>query len=345
MRNLLTVHSGLRLVALLVLAIPVAAHLFAHHFTINLQFTGLCVLCADCLLLVYPGERSNLRDCSIYALAVLSLIMFCILLPIDFGIRAFIMLAGMFAYLLVISLKKYKQVRSLFFRTSIWQGVEDYSRLFWALIIFLLGAFYIAVLDYVWARGVAHVLLLAYFVLRYNDVFCGRTLFLGPEKEKLVKDILKGVACKHAPESDEELSRLNALCKKAETVLVEQKLYLDPHLTLEKLAKASFSNKTYLSKAINSVTDDNFNYLVNKHRVAYAVELIKDDPHLLMKEVAHMSGFCTPVSFTAAFELHMKMPPSRFCREYVIAANPRSLPSSFEVQEQSRPSLFFLQDE
>lgn len=80
------------------------------------------------------------------------------------------------------------------------------------------------------------------------------------------------------------------------------KLYLDPDLSITKVAKEIGTNRTYLSKSINLKTGQNFNEYINNYRSEHARNFIRKsllsdegkssyDVSLTMSDVASASGF------------------------------------------------------
>ncbi|MBP1631702.1 MAG: putative transcriptional regulator, AraC family [Bacteroidetes bacterium] len=54
------------------------------------------------------------------------------------------------------------------------------------------------------------------------------------------------------------------------------KLYLDPNLSITKVAKEIGTNRTYLSKSINLKTGQNFNEYINNYRSEHARNFIRE---------------------------------------------------------------------
>ena len=80
------------------------------------------------------------------------------------------------------------------------------------------------------------------------------------------------------------------------------KLYLDPNLSITKVAKEIGTNRTYLSKSINLKTGQNFNEYINNYRSEHARNFIREsllsdegknsyNVSLTMSDVASASGF------------------------------------------------------
>ncbi len=93
-----------------------------------------------------------------------------------------------------------------------------------------------------------------------------------------------------------------------------EKAFLNGNLSINDVAKYTFSNKVYVSRAISQYTGRNFCQFVNYFRVQYAIEAFKDDPYLKVSQLALMSGFHSSVSFNTSFKLFMRESPSEWCR-------------------------------
>ena len=103
----------------------------------------------------------------------------------------------------------------------------------------------------------------------------------------------------------------------------EKKPYLEESIGLEKLSRAVFSNKAYVSKNINYYAGRNFRQFVNWYRIQHAIGLLKEDPHLKMEDVSTLSGFHTTVSFNMAFRLFEGKTPTQWLEEYVDSLRKR----------------------
>ena len=92
--------------------------------------------------------------------------------------------------------------------------------------------------------------------------------------------------------------------------------YLKDTFSIEDLSRAVYTNKSYLSRVINTTTGMSYPRFVNNYRVRYSMDLFRKDPRLKMSELAMMSGFHSGVSFGFAFKLFLGKTPSEWCREY-----------------------------
>lgn len=91
--------------------------------------------------------------------------------------------------------------------------------------------------------------------------------------------------------------------------------YLDGDLTVSHVARSLYTNKAYISRAVNEFTGKNFCQYVNHYRIMHAVKLFRENPYLRVSELAEMSGFHTQVSFNMAFRLVMEESPGEWCRK------------------------------
>lgn len=85
-------------------------------------------------------------------------------------------------------------------------------------------------------------------------------------------------------------------------VMREQKLYLNPGLSLAMLARKVGNLQTTVSQVINDNLKKSFNLYVNEFRIQHAKSLLTDEAHLTMELVAERSGFNSNSTFFAAFK-------------------------------------------
>jgi ligand-binding sensor domain-containing protein/AraC-like DNA-binding protein len=101
-----------------------------------------------------------------------------------------------------------------------------------------------------------------------------------------------------------------------EKTMEQERLYLDPDLTLAKLADATAIPAKPLSQVINERFGMNFNDYVNRLRVEEAKRLLLDPAtgDFKLLRVAFASGFNSKSVFNAAFKKHTGLSPSEFRR-------------------------------
>jgi YesN/AraC family two-component response regulator len=92
---------------------------------------------------------------------------------------------------------------------------------------------------------------------------------------------------------------LSEIVQRADKVMEEKRLYLDPNFTLEALAKEVWSNRTYVSKALRLKRGVSFREYVYNFRLGYARKLWSNE-ECGAKDMAIMSGFNDVRTFNRA---------------------------------------------
>jgi len=102
--------------------------------------------------------------------------------------------------------------------------------------------------------------------------------------------------------------------EKVEQLMERQKLYRDPDLTLEKLAETAGVSRHVLSKAINTIRQENFFNYINDYRIREAIRLLSDPANAGMKidTIAYDCGFANRQTFTRVFTAKTGISPSNF---------------------------------
>ena len=92
------------------------------------------------------------------------------------------------------------------------------------------------------------------------------------------------------------------LMKRIISKMENEKVFLRKGLTISELAKELQSNKTYISLILNRRRGVSFSIFVNSYRVDYAKRLMKENPAMLISEVADAAGFTDESSFFRNFK-------------------------------------------
>ncbi len=97
-----------------------------------------------------------------------------------------------------------------------------------------------------------------------------------------------------------------------EQLMCDQKLYLNPNLTLAQLAKRVGHATAAVSQVLNDKLEKSFNAYVNEYRIAEAKKLLTSEPGLNLEAVAERSGFNSNSTFFAAFKKVTQRTPASF---------------------------------
>ena len=96
------------------------------------------------------------------------------------------------------------------------------------------------------------------------------------------------------------------LMYKIGTILREQQLYANPHLTIQDLATAVGSNRTYVSNCINRCTGYSFSQYVARYRVEHAQQVLRNPQYSSDKaaitDAITLSGFASDQTFYRIFK-------------------------------------------
>lgn len=106
--------------------------------------------------------------------------------------------------------------------------------------------------------------------------------------------------------------------KRFEAYFENEKPYLNKDLSINDVANALYTNKTYLSRMLNGSMGMNFNQIVNKYRVEYAARLFTCDTSLKLSDLTEASGFRSFSTFSLAFRLHLGDAPGEWCRKMKV---------------------------
>lgn len=99
---------------------------------------------------------------------------------------------------------------------------------------------------------------------------------------------------------------------KLESLMKEDRAFLDPALNKEKLARLCLTNEAYLSQVINHLGNSSVTEYINRHRVMFAVNLIEQSSDINLTELPERSGFNSSATFYRAFKSVMGMTPAQY---------------------------------
>ncbi len=247
-----------------------------------------------------------------------------------------------FFYTVLRNKEKYATVAKLFRHEAVWHDLESYARMYHLFIQTWLSFFCIVLVasdrgQYEAAAFLTVVVIRS--IQLYVRAFSGRTMLVGPKMEKRIQGIMSGDMRSLLPSSPSETPAMNALYKRILIYMEAKKPYLSPDFSLPDLAKAMFTNMSYVSRTINLFSGYNFRQFVNRYRVRYSVALFDNDPGIKVMEAAMMSGFNSMVSFSMSFKMLMKETPISYLgkKRMKNVRSRKELLSSFQEGERSAP--------
>lgn len=89
---------------------------------------------------------------------------------------------------------------------------------------------------------------------------------------------------------------------KFENAMKNERIFLDPDLTIQTMSISMETNRTYLSRLVNMMYKTDFRTYINNLRISYAKELIVMEPSASMEYIALKSGFKTLSQFNRKFK-------------------------------------------
>ena len=114
--------------------------------------------------------------------------------------------------------------------------------------------------------------------------------------------------------SSQESEKQKVQFDKINDMVVGQRLYLDPYLSLDSLARIANLSSGYLSSLINTYSQSNFSDYINKFRVEQAKNLIenKDFDKYTVVSIGLESGFNSKSTFYKAFRKFTGITPTEY---------------------------------
>ena len=109
----------------------------------------------------------------------------------------------------------------------------------------------------------------------------------------------------------------NDISKRLKETMKKQRLYLEPDLTLNKLAEILNVSQNHLSQVINEVFGKNFFDFVNGYRIEEAKKFLTshETQDWTILAIAYEVGFQSKSTFNAVFKKIVDMTPSQYKKE------------------------------
>ena len=166
----------------------------------------------------------------------------------------------------------------------------------------IVGVSYFAFWDVL--RYVLLVTIMGFFGLKYGMVYRVEEQLVPLQKKKY----------KDSPLDQEEMHVIHG---KIELFFQEDRAFLNPQFSLSELSNATEIKKHHLSQVINLKMRTGFYDLVNSRRIAYAIDLMKQQEHkeLTLEGLGYECGFNSKSVFFQNFKKYTGKTPGKFRRE------------------------------
>ena len=167
----------------------------------------------------------------------------------------------------------------------------------------------------------SHTIITLFFIfligtngVKQLNVFEVSNNVLNVANETKVEEILDKTEKEKSTTSGLDELRKNELHDKMIVLFEKDKIYLNPSLTLDFIAKELDTNRSYVSQVINECFDSNFYNLVNKYRIDEAVKMLQDEKfsNYSIEGIANSCGFASRSSFSSSFKKFTGKNPSDY---------------------------------
>lgn len=111
------------------------------------------------------------------------------------------------------------------------------------------------------------------------------------------------------PESD---AAADELMVRIVQLMKTQRLYLNPELKVNDVAKVLGVHRNTVSACINAQKGCSFNQFINDYRVEYAKKLLRETDEIKISHICHEVGFATESTFFRAFKASTGMTPKEW---------------------------------
>ncbi len=119
------------------------------------------------------------------------------------------------------------------------------------------------------------------------------------------------------PKSKISEDRFEEVKEKINTLINDEKIHLQPNLSIGKLAISSGYPEYLISLYINRSHGINFHDFINKLRINDAkIQLTQTDKEQTILDIAYACGYNSKSTFNAAFKKHTNQTPSQFRHEH-----------------------------
>jgi len=282
---------------------------------------------ADFCLLFLPLDGDEGKPSILFALSN-SLVAFCMSL---LGLVKWVVpfsSAVMLSYLLFRVIDRHRRNLEFMQNEQLWKIAQCYARILYVCILYVISsicvlACFLPVLEIPSCLCSSLVFVLL-FALSYQPGM----LPLDSKRESSLRN-----CCASSPRDELERDIMMSLFKRVIDIMEKEKPYLEHSYGLPELTADVYTNRSYLSRTVNTIAGKSIPQFINSYRVKHAVMLINTEPDLKMAEVSSLSGFNNVASFNYWFKSEMKQTPSEYLDS--VRFSSQTLLSNSEERERS----------
>lgn len=311
----INVHTSIRIISLLLTIFMLVRDLTAEDVNSVMERIFYDILAGSAILLAFSDDRGNLHS-SLIAVSSAAVIMAaaCLFCPFRYAVEI-LAVSLLLVRMVMRTVLKYRHVRNLFKTDSTWRDISDYSLMAYQSLLLMLVISRHCFQEGILTSAIFSCLMACLYVILYRRAYTGHTCLIPAKKERLVKEIMRGNLGVCAEDGGAEGVMMNTLYRKVVGYMDSHQPFLNDKFGINDLAEAMYTNRAYLSRAINTYSGRNFRQFVNWYRIKYSVDLIDSDLRLKVVELASMSGFHSVVTYNMAFKLNMNKTPSEYIND------------------------------
>ena len=187
-----------------------------------------------------------------------------------------------------------------FVRVDITQNLSNWILRSIMFLVFVLVLDSVIALDFIFYQGVHVPQLISYGSVPLIMLLLAAIMLL-PQLTEHKKRILQPAA-----ETNSDDQQVKA---QFDTIMIDEELYLDPYLSVQRIAKRLHIPARDVSGSINRITTMNVSQYVNKFRVTHAERLLINSKDSVIN-IAEKSGFLTRSNFYREFQRLHGMSPN-----------------------------------